>query len=99
MMRAENNLKLIPTDVVGFFMGIYVCIPPISYRTHKLVRGQQDLLPIVALYNFKFLLCGLEPVIDIHWLHSVRSLAAWSSKNLQVCLFAMVVVPANIVAY
>jgi hypothetical protein len=37
MMRGENNLKLIPVDGVGFFMGFYVCIPPISYGTYELV--------------------------------------------------------------
>jgi hypothetical protein len=30
MMRAESHLKLIPIDGVGFFMSIYICIPPIS---------------------------------------------------------------------
>jgi hypothetical protein len=37
MMRPENHLELIPIDVVGFFMGFYICIPPISCSTYELV--------------------------------------------------------------
>jgi hypothetical protein len=37
VMRSESHLKLIPVDVVEFFMGFYICIPPISYGAHKLV--------------------------------------------------------------
>jgi hypothetical protein len=37
MMRAESHLELIPVDGVGFFMSFYICIPPISWRSYKLV--------------------------------------------------------------
>jgi hypothetical protein len=39
VMRSEDYLELIPVDAVRFFMSIYICIPLISYRAHKLVRG------------------------------------------------------------
>jgi hypothetical protein len=71
MMRAKGNIKLIPVDTVRFFMSFHVCIPPVSYGTYELARGQRDLLPVVALHNLKFLLYDLEPVIDIHRLHGV----------------------------
>jgi hypothetical protein len=70
-MRANVILKLILVDVVGFFTNFHVRIPPVSYGTYELVRGQQDLLPVVALHNLKFLLYYLEPAIGIHWLHTV----------------------------
>jgi hypothetical protein len=37
MMRSENHLELISVDVVGFFMGFYVCIQPISYGAYELM--------------------------------------------------------------
>jgi hypothetical protein len=37
MMRSENHLELILVDVVGLFMGFYICIPPISCGTYELV--------------------------------------------------------------
>jgi hypothetical protein len=70
MMRLENHLELIPVDALWFLMCLYVCIPPVSCGTYELVRRQQDLLPIVALYNLKFLLYDLEPVVSIHRLHA-----------------------------
>jgi hypothetical protein len=70
-MRAKDNLKLILVDVVGFFMSFHVCIPPVNYVTYELVCGQQDILPVVALHNLKFLFYNLEPVIDIHRLRVV----------------------------
>jgi hypothetical protein len=30
VMRAESHLELILVDGVRFFMGLYICIPPIS---------------------------------------------------------------------
>jgi hypothetical protein len=39
MMRAEIHLELIPVDGVGFFMSLYICIPPISCRAYKLVQS------------------------------------------------------------
>jgi hypothetical protein len=30
MMRSENHLELISVDDVGFFIGVYICIPPIG---------------------------------------------------------------------
>jgi hypothetical protein len=35
MMSAENSLKLILVDAIGFFMGFYICIPPISCGTYE----------------------------------------------------------------
>jgi hypothetical protein len=56
MMRLENHLELILVNALWFLMCLYVYIPPVSCGTYELVRRQQDLLPIVALYNLKFLL-------------------------------------------
>jgi hypothetical protein len=74
-MRAKDNLKLIPVDVVGFFMSFHVCIPLVSCRTYELMRSQRDLLLVVALYNLMFLLYDFELVVGIHRLHVVRE--AW----------------------
>jgi hypothetical protein len=85
MMRAKDSLKLVPVDAVGFFMSFYVRIPPVSCRAYELVRGQLDLLPIVALYNLKFFLYDLEPVVSIHWLHAVWE--AWWLSPLKISKF------------
>jgi hypothetical protein len=37
MMRSENHLELILADGVKFFMGFYICIPPIRCRAYTLV--------------------------------------------------------------
>jgi hypothetical protein len=71
MMRSESHLDLILVDVVGFFLSFYICIPPISCGAHKLVRSQQNLLPMVALHNLKLLLHRLA-VIGVHGFHGVR---------------------------
>jgi hypothetical protein len=81
-MRVKDILKFIPVDVVGFFMSFHVRIPPVSRGTYELVRGQQDLLSVVALHNLKFLLYDLEPVVGIHWLHVV--LGAWGLSPLEI---------------
>jgi hypothetical protein len=39
MMRAKSHLELIPDDGVEFFMSFYICIPPISCRSYKLVQS------------------------------------------------------------
>jgi hypothetical protein len=36
-MRSKNHLELILVDVVEFFMGFHVCIPPISCGTYEMV--------------------------------------------------------------
>jgi hypothetical protein len=33
VMRSESHLELIPVDGVRFLMSIYICIPPISYKS------------------------------------------------------------------
>jgi hypothetical protein len=68
-MRSKNHLELIPIDTIRFFMGFYVCIPPIGCKTFEPLCGQQDLLLVVALHMLKFLLHYLEPLIDVHWLY------------------------------
>jgi hypothetical protein len=70
MMRSKNQLELIPVDALWFLVCFYLCIPPNSYGTYELVRGQHDLLPIVSLHNLKFLLYNLKPFVSIHWLHA-----------------------------
>jgi hypothetical protein len=70
-MRVKDILKLVPVDVTGFFMSFHVCITSVSCGTYELVGSQHDLLPVVALYNLKFLLYDLEQVISIHTLHAV----------------------------
>jgi hypothetical protein len=71
MMRSENHLELILVEALWFLVSLYVCIPPISCGTYKMMWGQQDLLPVVALYKLKFLLHHLEPVIGVHQLYRV----------------------------
>jgi hypothetical protein len=39
VMRLENHLELNLVDGVGFFMGFYICIPPIRCRSYQLVSG------------------------------------------------------------
>jgi hypothetical protein len=72
MMRSESHLELIPVVAFGFFMSFYICIPLISCGAYQFVRSQNDLLPVVALYNLKLLLYGLELVISVHGFHGVR---------------------------
>jgi hypothetical protein len=36
-MIVKDNLKVVLIDVVGFFMSLHVCIPPVSYGTYELV--------------------------------------------------------------
>jgi hypothetical protein len=81
MMKSENHVQLIPVDAPRFLVCLYVCIPPVSGETYEVVRGQQDLLPIVALHNLKFLLYDLEPII-IRWFHRVRE--AWWLGSLEI---------------
>jgi hypothetical protein len=71
-MISENRLELILVDDIGFSMSFYICIPTVSYGVHKMVRGQHDLLLVVALHNLKFLLHHLVPVINVHGFHGVR---------------------------
>jgi hypothetical protein len=72
VMRSKSHLELIPIDAFGFYMSFNIRIPPISYGAYKLVRSQQDLLPVVALHNLKLLLYSLEPIISIHGFHGVQ---------------------------
>jgi hypothetical protein len=39
MMRAKSSLEFILVDTFRFFMGIFICIPPIYNGSHKLVRS------------------------------------------------------------
>jgi hypothetical protein len=39
MMRVKSSLEFIPIDIVGFFMGIFISIPPIHSESLKLVRS------------------------------------------------------------
>jgi hypothetical protein len=63
VMRSKSHLKLIPIDVVEFFMSSYIGIPPINCGAYQLVQSQHDLLPVVPLHNLKLLLYNLELVI------------------------------------
>jgi hypothetical protein len=85
VMRLESHLQLILVDPVGFFMSFYICIQPISSGAHTLVRGQQNLLPEVALHNLKLLLYHLEPVIGVHGFHVVRK--GWRLGPLEYSKF------------
>jgi hypothetical protein len=39
MMCMESSSKLWPVDALKFLMGFHISIPPVGYRTRKLVRG------------------------------------------------------------
>jgi hypothetical protein len=39
MTRAKSSLEFILVDIVRFFMGIFICIPPIRSWSLKLVRS------------------------------------------------------------
>jgi hypothetical protein len=39
MMCMESSSELWPVDALKFLMGFHISIPPVGYRTRKLVRG------------------------------------------------------------
>jgi hypothetical protein len=49
MMRVKSSLEFIPVVAVRFFMGIFICIPPIRSGSLKLVRLYQNLLSVATL--------------------------------------------------
>jgi hypothetical protein len=51
MMCMEGSSEFQAIDALGFLMGFHVSIPPVSYRTGKLVRDWQHLLLIIALHH------------------------------------------------
>jgi hypothetical protein len=81
-MCTKSSSKLWPVDALGFLMGFHVSIPPVSCKTRKLVKGSQHLLTVVELHHLQHLLNRLEPVISIHWLHSMRK--GWPLSTLKI---------------
>jgi hypothetical protein len=71
-MCTESSSGFGPVDALGFLMAFHISIPPVDYRTRKLVRGQQHLLTVVALHHFQLLLNRLQLVISIRRLHNMR---------------------------
>jgi hypothetical protein len=71
-MCTESSSEFWSVDAIGFLMRFHVSIPPVVYRTRKLVRASQHLLTVVALHHMQLLLYRLEPIISIHRLHSMR---------------------------
>jgi hypothetical protein len=71
VMQTECSPEFLPIYAVRLLMCINICIPPVGCKSLELVCGKQNHLPIVALYNLKFLFNGFKPVIGIHWLNRV----------------------------
>jgi hypothetical protein len=82
MMYTESSSELRPVDALGILMGFYVSIPPIGYRTRKLVRGYQHLLMVVSLHHLQLLLNRLDPIISIDRLHGIRK--DWRLSALKI---------------
>jgi hypothetical protein len=88
VMRMKSHLELIPADAFGFFMSFYIRISPISYGAYKLVRSQQDLLPVVALHNLKLLFIVLSQSsasMGSTECEKVGGLVLWDSPSLSLC--------------
>jgi hypothetical protein len=78
MMCIEKSSEFWLVDALRFLMGFHISIPPVGCRTRKFVRGWQHLVMVVALHHLQLLLNRLEPIINIHWLHSMRK-GRWRS--------------------
>jgi hypothetical protein len=81
-MCLESGSELQPVDALRFLMGFHISILLVGCMTRKLVRGQQHLLMIVALYHLQLFLNRFETIISIHRVHSIRK--GWWLSALKI---------------
>jgi hypothetical protein len=61
------SLELVPRDGVDVYMGVALCLPPVSCCAKELVHGKKNFLVIRALSNHELLLNSLKPIFGFRW--------------------------------